>query len=216
MGSSTKECFIDKLPIIHFKEKLHHLLHLHPAFSPHPICDSNPEENTPSAVLPTAPAWPAVPQVPELTSRHSGYPEHATVRRSGLCGGSSPRGAQLRTQVSACWEPVRHGAAPPDTPEWGPECKAAGVWQLQNKNEIFVAPENRRQQSSSRPQRRAVPSVRQTGRLERRTEGTSLSLWGVPALPPAPPPPPEAQEPSGQQELPQSFRGERSRLHTLG
>jgi len=150
MGSSPKECFIDKFPIIHFSEKINQLLQLHPAFSPHPTRDSNPEEKRPNAVLPMASAGVtavhpgclkgrADTQLTRVDSErmppHPGV--HRCVCRSGLCllGASKAR-----------------KAAPPDTPHaWGPDCKAAGVWQLHNGNKIFAAPEKRRQQSSSRP-----------------------------------------------------------------
>lgn len=130
------------------------------------------------------------------------------ARRPSKCTGACTEA------VSACWEPVRHGAAPLDTPHtWGPDHKAAGVWQLLNGNEIFVAPEKRRQQSSGQPDAgpicfSLVPSMQQTGRLGPRTSNASAvygGCWLFFLLPPPPPPPP-AQKPSGQQELPRSLR----------
>lgn len=88
---------------------MNQLLHVCPAFSPHPIRDSNPEEKTPNAVPPVAPARTAAHPGVRSDRRTVGLPEDTTLYCSGLRAGV---GAGV---LSACWEPVRHGAAPPDT-----------------------------------------------------------------------------------------------------
>lgn len=185
---------------------------MHPAFSPHPIPDFNPEEKnaqccsshgTSTDCSPPG-SWkqPADTSLPESTPWSTRVDSEPMARCpskcTGVCAGA----------VSACWEPVRHGATPPDTPHtWGPDHKAAGVWQLLNGNEIFVAPEKRRQQSSGQPHAgpicfSLVPSMQQTGRLGPRTSNASAVYGGCWLFFLLPPPPHRPRSPLASRSCP--------------
>lgn len=158
----------------------------------------------------------------QLTRAHRGLPECApsacppppTRERTGACAGV----------VSACWEPVRHGGLPLQTHPTrgaltarllgcGSFTTGTRSWQLPRKGDSRVpADPMQGHLLLTRPQHAAN---RQVGAEDK----SCISRpWRVPAfLSPVPlSQPPEAQEPSDQQELPRSLRGERGKLHTLG
>lgn len=85
MGSSPKECFIDKLPIIHFKEKINFSYYSCILLSHHTLSlILTLKKKTPNAVLPMAQHGVQSTKESEVTRRHQLTREHTTVYQSGL------------------------------------------------------------------------------------------------------------------------------------